>query len=243
MRQKLKAWWFIQTNKNSLFFGTLFDFFIRKYKTNNCVFFIPKDLISRSFKTRFFFNTYEKEERKYLKQYICPESRVLEIGACLGVVSCITNKLLDKPSDHVVIEANPFLKSIIEKNKKINNASFHVENVMISTQLENTFYLHELVVGGSAYRQTEKSVQVRGLTIDELETKYGFKFDTLIMDIEGGEVDFIKENRPFLNRIKTIFIEIHGFLSHDERNYCINSLAEMHFKIIVEENGCFVWKK
>ena len=30
MRQKLKAWWFIQTNKNSLFFGTLFDFFMLK---------------------------------------------------------------------------------------------------------------------------------------------------------------------------------------------------------------------
>lgn len=243
IRDKSRVWWFKQTNRESLFFGMLFNFFVREYRTQGCKFYIPSDLVKVPFKTRFFFNTYEREERESLPQFLLSNAQVLEIGACIGVVSCITNKLLSNPKAHVVIEANPYLIPVLEKNRTKNNSQFSIENAMISDQNKNLFFLHNLIIGGSGYRETDTPIEVIGISVEEIERKYQITFDTLIMDIEGGEVDFIKKNSSFLKRLKTIFIEIHGFLKDTEYLYCMNTLEMLGFKNVLSRNGCFVWVK
>jgi predicted O-methyltransferase YrrM len=47
-----------------------------------------------------------------------PEERVLELGGCLGVVSCSINTLLRDPSRHVVVEANPKLLAYLYENRR-----------------------------------------------------------------------------------------------------------------------------
>ena len=62
---------------------------------------------------------WEKEEITLLSKYIFPDDNVLEIGACIGALSVVTNDKLSKTSKHTVVEANPNLIKTIEKNKKI----------------------------------------------------------------------------------------------------------------------------
>jgi hypothetical protein len=50
---------------------------------------------------------FERFERKAVLQHVNPEYPVVELGACIGVVACITNGILKNPVLHVVVEANP----------------------------------------------------------------------------------------------------------------------------------------
>jgi len=56
---------------------------------------------------------------------------VLELGGCLGVLSCTINKRLGDPTKHVVLEANPALIPYLRGNREINRAAFIVTNSVV----------------------------------------------------------------------------------------------------------------
>ena len=60
------------------------------------------------YRSCFMRGSYEHEERELIRRWLKPEDHVIEFGACLGIVSCVTNKLLKDKTRHVVVEANPF---------------------------------------------------------------------------------------------------------------------------------------
>ena len=226
--------------------GLYFTIFHKYFKTDGLVYYIPPALTNYKFRGLFATNIYEKEERKYLKKYLDPESKVLELGACLGVVSCLTNRLLKDPNNHVVLEANPNLIKWIEKNKLLNNSKFNIENSIISNKEKNDFYISDIIVISSKKLITNNKVEINGITIPQLENKYGITFNTLIMDIEGGELDFLQENRLSINKFNTIFMEIHPFnniLTIEEANECENILVSQSFRIILQDGYFQVWKK
>jgi len=120
--------------------GLYFTHFKKVYKKNNLVIHIPFDQTDFVFRGRFVFNSYEEEETRHLSQQLSPDAKVLELGACLGYVSCLTNKLLNDNTKHVVLEANPNLIPSILRNKKENSCGFQIENTVISKQPSNDFY-------------------------------------------------------------------------------------------------------
>jgi len=241
--KRLRKYWYRLTHKKSHFFGFLFEVLNKQYRTSGLRFEIPNNLISRSFKTRFFFDTYEIEERKYLDKFLDPDDKVLELGGCIGVVSCFVNRILNHSQGHVVVEANPNLIPWLNKNRELNHCSFEVENCVISDQKMNEFYLHDLIVGGSPYRHTSEKIQVQGKTIDEIEASYETRFDTLIMDIEGGELNFLRNNTDFISRIEKVFVEIHGFLPVQDRQECRDILKAHSFEKRITERGFELWQK
>src|SRR5438445_8047236 len=74
--------------------GLLFDLKGGRFQADGCTFVIPKDLTTRTYRACFWQGNYEKEERELTRRWIRPDDSVLELGACLGIVSCVTNKLL-----------------------------------------------------------------------------------------------------------------------------------------------------
>lgn len=57
---------------------------------------VPKELTTRTYRGCFMTGDYEAEEISLIKRYLKPDDRVLELGACIGAVSCVTNKLLNE---------------------------------------------------------------------------------------------------------------------------------------------------
>lgn len=153
---------------------------------------IPFDQTDLKFRGQFPINFYERQERKYLKQFLPPSATVLELGACLGVVSCITNRMLANPAQHVVVEANPDVIPVIQENKSRNNCSFHIEHCMLSNEPVNEFFIGKSLLTSSVRRQGIEKILVPGKTLSDLEKQYGLSFDVLMMDIEGGELDFLR---------------------------------------------------
>lgn len=224
--------------------GLLFDLFVREYRVDDLKFVVPMDLTTRQFRSRFFFRNYEHEEQSLIKRYLAADATVLELGACIGIVSCITNKLLNKPERHVVVEANPHLVETLELNRVRNRCAFEIRQGIISNQSEAIFHLHDLIIGGSTYRKTGVAINVPTLTIEMIEAQAQLRFDTLIMDIECGEYEFLQQNTDFLRRVDTVFVEIHDHIfGRETGDRCRQMLLSAGLTRIAALNISEVWRR
>jgi len=181
---------------------------------------------------------YEVEELNLL-EYIpdINELTVLELGGCLGVVSVVLNKKLNNPEKHIVIEANPKLIKYLEHNKKINNCSFVVKNALMTPNKNNNiFYSYDKLVAGSAHRldnnESNKTQHIIDtITLEELEAQVEYNFDLLVIDIEGGELEFL-ENFD-ISKFKYILVELHENLMYSGfNNKCIHILNSEGFIVL-----------
>lgn len=226
--------------------GVYFTYFKKVFKNDGLTIHVPFHLTDFKFRGRFVLGTYEEEESRYLKEYLSPDAKVLELGSCLGYVSCLTNKLLSDNSAHVVLEANPNLIPWIDKNKQENSCQFAIENCIISNEEMNDFYIHHLIVGGSAKRKTPNRINIKGETFQGLRKKYELDFDTLIMDIEGGELDLFRNYQEGIAEFDQIFMEVHPFaniLTKEEAQECEDILSSIGFDILVRDGNFQIWKK
>lgn len=156
----------------------------------------------------------------------------------------MTNRLLRHPERHVVLEANPNLIPHLQRNKEFTHSAFTVENCIISNNPQNRFFVNTAIGGSSVRRKAKGAVEISvpGVTLADLEHTHQIKFDTLIMDIEGAELEFLRENRQWLRRIDTVFMEIHPHadnLSDEEVAECRQILEEAGLRLVVTDG--LVW--
>jgi FkbM family methyltransferase len=203
---------------------------------------VPKDLTTRTFRGCFLSGDYEAEERELVRKFLSPEDSVLELGACIGVVSCTTNRLLRDKTKHVVVEGNPKLIPTLEKNREINGCGFRILNRAASQEKSVTFYLNdEFIVGGSAQLKSAHPVTVEGSTLEDLDREFG-PFSALIMDIEGGEADVIPPSKVFLSGCRVVIWETHAWACGTDRTEeCRKSLAEAGLVHVASSGDTEAW--
>lgn len=196
--------------------GFLFDMAGGEFAVDGLRFEIPRELTTRRFRGRFYFGSYEGGERALVRSHVRPDATVLEVGGCLGVVSCETNRLLAEPAQHVVVEAHPGLVDVLRRNRDRNGARFAVAHGLLAADGDGdgdgTFHLHDLIVGGSAHRPTGRSTTVPVLRWGDLEARAGGPFDTLVLDMEGGECDLLRRNADRLAHVDIVVVEWHDFV-------------------------------
>jgi FkbM family methyltransferase len=191
--------------------GLFFDLKGGRFRADGCEFEIPKDVTTRAYRACFVNGDYEHEERELIRRWIRPEDQVIELGACLGIVSCVTNKLLKDKSRHVVVEGNPFCIASLYRNKELNSAGFLIEHCAVGNESETTFYLHpKYIVGGSSQRATERPFRLPAKSLRQLERERG-PFTALIIDIEGSEREVFGDSKDLLKRYRLVIAELHEF--------------------------------
>jgi FkbM family methyltransferase len=205
---------------NSWPFGFFWSLFHREYHTEGMKFRLPFSMMPMGFRSRFLFDAYEAGERQLCKKYLSNKDTVLELGACLGIVSCVCNKILSpyETARHVVVEANPKLIPWIEKNRTQNHCSFAIEHGMLSKSSNGDFRIEQFIVSGSAHTTTGHLIKVPVFTLDDICEKYAFTPNTIVMDIEGGEIDFLVENVDWIRHnsyFTKLIVEIHPFIVGD----------------------------
>lgn len=198
--------------RKSWFWGAVFDIADGTYRTSGLQFEIPGNLTTRPFRARFFWDFYEPQERYLVDRYIQEHDRVLELGGCLGVVACTINRKLADPRQHVVVEANPGLIAPLRHNRELNASGFQIEHGIISRSSNGVFFIHEDILEGSVNRHgfsKAAEIKVPVKTVDEIESKNNLTFNSIILDIEGAELAFLKENPGLLSRVDLIIVEFH----------------------------------
>jgi FkbM family methyltransferase len=186
-------------------------------QTDGLCFSVDHPAITRGVKALFLLNRYETPERDALRTCIDPTLPVVELGASIGVISCLTNKKLLDPSKHVVVEANPDLIALLEANRERNGCRFTVLHAAVSySEGEVEFLISDSILASSATRMdsrfnVSRKVKVPSISLREIIDRFQFPKCTLICDIECGEVELVAhEIETIQNHVSTILMEIHN---------------------------------
>jgi FkbM family methyltransferase len=179
-------------------------------KLDNCHFTVNSAAIGTPTKTRLIFGTYEGPERAALR-HLRPDLPIVEFGGGIGVVSCLANKRMREPAQHVVVEANPDLISVIERNRVRNRCGFTVINRALAYGGEQIdFCQGRDFLANSLLVATERKTPVRTTTLEQTLDQHGFDTVNLLCDIEGEEVELVRRELTCLRqRVKVFILEVH----------------------------------
>src|SRR3974377_649807 len=83
------------------------------------------------------FGYHEMAERSLIWGWVPRKLPLLEFGGGLGVISCRSNRRLEDPEKHIVVEANPEMVPILELNRKLNYCRFSIINKAIAYGCEH----------------------------------------------------------------------------------------------------------
>lgn len=182
---------------------------------------------------------YELSEKHLIEKYLDSKDSVLELGGCLGVISLVTNKLLSNKKKHVVLEIDSEKYKYLKHNKITNKAEFFCCNGALSRN-EDLFYERGIGIwGGKASNIGTDKEKVVAYTIKDLETKYNLVFNTLIMDIEGGELELFKTFA--IKQFNKIIFENH--YTNNKNLEIENILKTNSFNLIEKIGKVEFWKK
>lgn len=156
---------------------------------------------------------YEGQEIAGALEVIHPGDHVLELGAGLGLVGAIAAKN-GNPAKVLAFEANPNLIEHINALYALNGLSNRIEvrnEVLISApDAPETmpFHIRNSYLGSSLIDTDRRATtRVDVPTADYAKIHSNFEPDVLLMDIEGGELEFLRH--ASLNGVRAIVIEFH----------------------------------
>jgi FkbM family methyltransferase len=195
--------------------------------------------------------TYELPERRAVRKHLRRDLPVIELGGALGVVACVTNKLLAESSAHVVVEANPLAIPSLTANKELNRCGFSIVNRALAYGVDTVTFSPTVDIAsnsiesdGTALHGTEKAVTVKAICLDSLLKTNGFQNFSLVCDIEGKEYDLVCQELDVLKRADVIVMETHARMIGEEKNQeLINKLAGIGFSIIEEDGFVITLRK
>jgi len=193
--------------------GLVFKLMRQRFHLERMVFEVPLSGQTHSSLATYWFSDYEAPERELSKRYIKPNDRVCELGGCLGIVSMVIQRQLAQPHSHLVVEANPALLPLIERNRALNGGQFTLHHAAVGNGQPLTLDISSGLLSNST-KNTETATQtvtVAGCTLDALNEAHG-GFDVLVMDIEGAEREVILGESQSWRGARLIIAEWHPSL-------------------------------
>lgn len=156
---------------------------------------------------RLYLKTYEREELEFITAYLEPEDVVMELGTGLGFLSSYCAKKIG--SERVfTYEANPTLESYIRQTYYLNNIAPNLEFCLLGNQKgEQKFYINKEFYASSTIQQSDEDTIIDVHLKDFNQEIERINPSFLIVDIEGGEYELLKEAKFY--GIKKILIELH----------------------------------
>ena len=220
-------------------FGKWVEITGNRFKIDDLVFGLDHPTIRTASKSQFLFNLYEQPEIALVKKYVQPDIPIIELGGCIGVVSCVANRRLANPSEHVVLEANPAVLDALKANRERNGCSFRVEHAALGYKSATVeFYINSGFMSGSALRKTAQKIAVPAITLAQLAAQSQFATFNLLADIEGAEIDLVEHESDFLStHVQRIMLETHPHIVGESAvKGMIDRLKSVGF-VVLEQTG------
>jgi FkbM family methyltransferase len=178
---------------------------------------------------------YERDEQLLVSHYIQENDIVLELGARYGSVSCVINKILNNKKNQVSVEPDNTVWEALERTKRENKCEFLIYKGIISS---NKYDL-KLNGYGSTVDITNtisnmETISSENISLSELQSKIGLKFNVLVADCEGFLETFLDENKFLYDQLDLVIFECDRPDVCDYHKIKSNLLAN-NFKIL--ENG------
>lgn len=135
------------------------------------------------------------------------------------------------------------LQYLIE-NKNNNNGLFSIETCIVSKLSKVSFFYDEDFLNSRVDKENPKVI-IPGKTLNEMIEQY-FPFTVIVMDIEGGELEFFRSFDLKNSNIRLIIWETHmkpDKLTQDELQECYEILTEHGFNIKEKCGDVEAWNK
>jgi len=183
-------------------------------------------------------------------RYLTGDEKILEIGGNIGRNSLVIGHILRSKGNNnnlVVLECDENIGNQLIHNRDINGMTFNVEKSALSKR--KLIQKGWLTIASDVLLEGHKWVNT--ITFDELKSKYGFEFDTLVLDCEGAFYYILKDMPEILDSIKLIIME-NDYIDYDQKEFVMNTLRTRGFVVDYVESGgwgiCYnnfyeVWKK
>jgi FkbM family methyltransferase len=190
--------------------------------------------------------SYETPEIKVLPGLILPSDRVLEIGAAIGFLGLFCRKNI-KVTELVSVEPNPKTLACLLRNYELNQFKPNViEAALTAVDGPVSFYTSDMFWTDSVVAGVEpgagSQITVPGLTFESILTKAGINFNTLIIDMEGGE-QFLQP-RSIPEGIKKILIEIHpDMIGARSAYFILESLIRSGFQVHSHDHNTWAFRR
>lgn len=173
---------------------------------------------------------YEQAECGILNRLLGPESRLLELGSCVGFLSAFAAKRCGD-ANVMTIEANPELLDLIAHTHALNDVHPRVLSGLadIVDGAARDFFVQGAVWASSALDEAGGR-RITQQTIDVNRVIREFAPTVLMMDIEGAEVDLL----PFieLGSVEHVIVEFHPDKTGDRPiSRSIQSLLDRHYTL------------
>ena len=178
---------------------------------------------------------YEQAELSAVRRYLDPECAVIELGACIGVVACVTNKRLRNPAAHVVLEMNPLVIPHLQSNRDANGCHFTILNRAIAYDTDAVTFKPSSNPLGSTLNQDGdvQQVTVETIRLANIVHDYQFTRFALICDIEGHEYQLLEHEPDIVAAAETIIMETHArIIGEDKIAALLRTLQDMGFAIV-----------
>lgn len=215
-------------------------------RLDGCKFTLDEKLLPANVVDLLLENNYEAPEREALKRFLDPGLPVIELGGCLGVVSCLANRRLRHPEKHVVVEANLNLVPIIEDNRRRNGCRFHVVHGAVSYGAETTsFKVNDNILASSLHGDEQQTEVVPTVSLQLVLEEMGFERATLICDIEGAELQLVEHELGVIREhVQMIIMELHDRMVGDESTQrMLERLESVGFRIVSKDRDVVVMRQ
>lgn len=160
---------------------------------------------------------YEAAEAELINAYLKPDTDVIELGGCIGIVSATIRDRIGPDARHIVVEANPDIAPLALENA-MGPYPTRTELVQAAVDYSGAGHVrfargHNQHVGHVA-RDGEDGFEAPAVTLSALAKKLPGRF-ALVCDIEGGERALIAREAATLQRCDLLILEVHPGVYED----------------------------
>ena len=149
------------------------------------------------------------DNQVYLFESSRKDPVIIDVGANIGLSSAYFKKIY--PSCKVIaIEADPDIFNLLKKNTSQFNKIKLLNLAVGDSDGYLDFYSDKGMGGRTRPFKNQKPIRVKSIRLSKI-IENEVKVDLLKIDVEGSELEILKESKELLNRCDKIFIEYHNF--------------------------------
>jgi FkbM family methyltransferase len=158
---------------------------------------------------------YEESERRLVAKWLDGRRTVVELGGAFGVVSGVVGARLRNDVRHIVVEANPALVEFCRQNAgaaRPAGAPVTAIGAAIAYGVDGhaEFWPSDAFLGSHLARPGDRgTIRVPAITLRQVVAELDVGDFDLVCDIEGAELDLIRNDADILSRCRLAIVEIH----------------------------------
>ena len=190
---------------------------------------VPQNL-KLSLKNKIARETYEVAEAALIERYLQTDIPVIELGGCIGLISSFVASKLEPDVALLIVEANPALIDICRHNASLGgkrpNTRVISKAIAYGHKTVSISITDNIHVSRVNHGDPYQGITVDATTLAQLVKLVGSPpAYTLVCDIEGAEIDLLRNDIAALENCRLAILELHP-QSYQRTGHSVENLLD-----------------